>query len=397
MILVERQEELKLLKDLYADCAQGRGQVALITGGIASGKTELLGCAADEAAAAGALVVTAVGSRAERALQFSVLGQLFHGVDLPDGIAARVAALLNEETLTAGTATGEPLTVGHENARAVHGLSMILLELARTRPVVVCVDDVQFADSPSLQVLLYLQQRIRSANMLILLTEWATSHPTHPVFRAEIARQPYFHRIRLNPLSRRGVAGLLAAHLDIPAANRHAAAGWRLSGGNPLLVKALIADYRDAAARSTRDTPELVAGAEFSEAVIACLHRWDPILLTVARGVAVLGESCPASSKTLGRLLGIKADSATQALDVLTLAGLLDSAGRYRHPSAAAAVLDSLSPEDRGRMHLRAADLLYQDRAPVALIAQRCCRTSARTSPCARAICRWQRTGPGRR
>ncbi|QFU89620.1 transcriptional regulator NarL [Amycolatopsis sp. YIM 10] len=344
--------------------------MALITGGIASGKTELLGYAADAAAAAGALVVTAVGSRAERTLQFSVLGQLFHGVDLPDGISDRVAELLNEETLTAGTAAGEPLTVGHENARAVHGLSMVLLELARKRPVVVCVDDVQFADSPSLQVLLYLQQRIRSANMLIVLTEWATSHPTHPVFRAEIARQPYFHRIRLNPLTRRGVAGLLAAHLDTPAANRHAAACWRISGGNPLLVKALIADHRDAAARSVHDAPELVVGEEFGEAVIACLNRWDPILLTVARGIAVLGESSPASAKTLGRLLGIKADSATQSLDVLTLAGLLDSAGRYRHPSAAAAVLDSLGPEDRGRMHQRAADLLYQDRAPVAQIAR---------------------------
>lgn len=371
MALVERNEELKTLNRLFAECARDRGQVALISGGVASGKTELLHTFAEHARGKNAVVLTATGSRAEYSLPFGVLKQLFSGPALPEAVAETVACLLAGDDVAAATADPatvktDPSSIGRSRAAVLEGLCAVLMEAGKRQPVVVAVDDVQFADAPSLQALLYVLRRMRFARVMIVLTEWALPRPARAVFRAEVTRQPNTTHLRLAALSKRGVEELIRAALDPVTARALAPVHHALSGGNPLLANALIEDYRAEVRSGAGREKEMAVGQAYEQAVIACLHRWEPAMLEVARGLALLGDA--GSAAMLGKLLDMGSEAAAQVLDVLETAGLLDG-GRFRHPVARAAVLRGLAPADRASRHLRVARLLHREGAPETQIA----------------------------
>ncbi|MDU0288257.1 helix-turn-helix transcriptional regulator [Saccharothrix longispora] len=373
MTLVEREVELAALGRLHEECAKGRAQAVVISGGVASGKTELLHAFAEQVVQRGAVLLSATGSRAERDVAFGVLGQLAHGTALPGPAARRLLDLLRAageddtapDPSTGDPSTGDPSTIGAANARLLDEVCTALLAPAAERTVVLLVDDVQFVDDASLQALLYLQRRMRFTRTLVVLTEWAVPRPSRAAFHAELTRQPNTTRLVLDPLSREGVAELLATHLDPRTAAALAPVHHAISGGNPLLVTALVEDHR-AAVRAGRPLDGVTAGREFGQGVLACLHRWGPPVLQVARALAVLGEG--RGPALLGKLLDTTADAAAQVVEVLEQAGLLDG-GRFRHPVARCAVLASLAPAERAGLHLKAAGLLHLDGAGPAELA----------------------------
>src|SRR5258706_2698207 len=109
MGLVERDEALAGLEELITDAVAGRGRVAMITGTVATGKTELLHTLADRAVELGALAVTATGSQVERDLPLALLSQLFHDAPLHSQDRDRAMNLLFEGTKAV-------LSAGHRNA-----------------------------------------------------------------------------------------------------------------------------------------------------------------------------------------------------------------------------------------------------------------------------------------
>lgn len=226
MDLADRHQEIEALQALLDRSRRGHGQIALLTGSVASGKTTLLNAFADTALATGAVVLTATASRAERTLQLGVLDQLCQTADFPAGVGLKVRRLLDEHSsATNGENGGE--SVPPPPPQVMRELSAALLGLAADQPVLLGVDDVQFADSQSLQVLLYLQRRMRSAAMLMVLTEWSQPRPRRLPLHTEIARLPYFSRLRLAPLSPGGVADVLAQHFDPPTVRQLAPADRR--------------------------------------------------------------------------------------------------------------------------------------------------------------------------
>ncbi|MBO4163581.1 helix-turn-helix transcriptional regulator [Micromonospora antibiotica] len=353
MEFVERSRELDILRDLYSGSVTGRGRVALISGPGATGKTELLRAFADHVGAAGGLVLRAACSRAERLLPAAVMGQLFHSVPLPDEVMRRIGAFVDIEGVTTG---------GDAEIRAVHAMCVELIDIARARPLVLLVDDVEFADETTLHTLLYLQRRLTAAQILVVLTESPQPQPFHPEFRAEISRQASFCNIQLSPLSEAGVAELLRGWVDDETAAALAPAYHGVSGGNPLLLHALGQDRRVA---GSTEVAEVVVGDQFRQAVLACLRRWDPTILETAHGLALLGDL--ATPALLARLLDTKPARVQWVLNALTMSGLLH-AGRFRHPAARAAVLHDLTPEALAEMHARAAELLHAEGAPAPAI-----------------------------
>ncbi|MFC7612612.1 AAA family ATPase [Actinokineospora soli] len=278
MVRTDHGDALAELIALFDESRAWQGRLALIAGGLASGKTQLLNQFYEHARGEGALVLTAAASRAERALRAGVIDQLFHGAGLPPAVADRMSRLISPE---ADEETGgDARTLRQGCAMMVHEVCGVVLELSREQPVVIGVDDVQFADSSSLQFILYLRRRMASARVLIALTEWDRQQPTLPLFHADITRRKH-HSITLAPLSAAAIARLVPG--------RDLGQAWhRISGGNPLLVQAMVEDL--AAGVVADDT---TAGPCYGRAVLACLHRWEPNLLDVARAVAVLGEGSP--------------------------------------------------------------------------------------------------------
>ncbi|MFC8449580.1 LuxR C-terminal-related transcriptional regulator [Kitasatospora sp. NPDC057223] len=342
MRLVERERELAELAELLAGCAAGRAGAATVGGGIGCGKTELLAAARAQAAEAGFLVLSATGSWAERGSQCGVLNQLLRSAGL------------------------EPLDLPgpDELNRCVDDLA----EAAERSPVLVCVDDVEFTDSLSLHWLVRLLPRLRDTRIALLLAECTLAHPSHPQLHAELLRRPGYRRITLERLTPAGVTALLAEQLGEAAA---AALGERchtVSGGNPLLVRALLEDQRPAAAPSAPGGPELAVGEAYGDTVLSCLHRGRPVLPRIAQALAVLDED-EDGGDLLARLVEETPDTVARAEHALRVAGLLDGR-RLGHPVARRAVLAGLTTAERAGLHRRAAGLLYQEGAEVTRIAR---------------------------
>lgn len=349
--LIEREVELATLNAYHADAAGGGGSVVLVTGAAGTGKTTLLQAFTEQVARAGGLVLTAAGVRAESTLPMGLLTELFAA--LPASAAGRFAGLLDQAAAVPGPVS----------SRTMRGVWEALRELSDETPVLVAIDDIQHADAASLQVLLSIVRRVRGARALVVLAETEYSHRASPLFRAELLREPACRHIHLARLSPDGVGRLAGPGLDSATTTELA----ELSGGNPLLAHALLSDHGRVRREADQHTPGLVVGDAYGQAVLSCVHRFEPVMLTVVSGLAVLGE--PATPGTLARMLEVDAADAAWALQGLQEIGLVD-AGRFRHQAAAAAVLDSMTGAERARWHRRIARVLHDDGEPAAVVAR---------------------------
>ena len=171
-------------------------------------------------------------------------------------------------------------------------------------------------------------------------------------------------RIQLKPLSRDGVTELLAeVPGDWPTPN------WdtrihKLSGGNPLLVKALI-DDRD---RHAPDSDSGIAvGHAYQHAVVTCVRSLGSLAVRIARGIAVLGSAD--DPHLVSRLIKLDAATGRRSIDLLSDTGVLNG-NLFSHRLAHAAILADIPASEHLEIRSRAAELLYDDSAPASTIAE---------------------------
>ncbi|GLX92959.1 LuxR family transcriptional regulator [Herbidospora sp. NBRC 101105] len=354
----DTHEGMATLRAPLAEAVAGKGRIAMVTGAVATGKSDLLYLIAEHALDEGALPLTATGSPAESGLPLGVLSQLLHHAPLPDEQRSAMLGLLHEGARR--QLAGE--SIEHVDAQIVDALCAVLLELAGRRPLLITVDDVHHADRASQLCLAYLARRIRFAGVMLVFS--APDHGPHlrTLFHTDVLRQPHCRPVRLTHLSRAGVDARLG-----DAAHRFGALVHTLSGGNRLLVDALLEDLQATGA----------PGDRYGEAVLACVRRLGPCVQEAAYGLAVLGE--PGS---ISRLLGLGESEAVVAksLQAMAGAGLLDG-GRFRHEAARSAVLAELDAADRIHLHRRAAELAHRDGASADVVAGHLLRASHAGDP----------------
>jgi predicted ATPase len=169
-VLLERQRELDTLRDGFDRARAGEGTLLLVEGPAGVGKTAL---AREARAAAGQARMTplqAKGSELEQTFAFGVVRQLLEPViskepgraGLFAGGAGPAARLFEpDERRSAGA------DIGFE---ALHSLYWLVVNIADRAPVLVLVDDCQWADRDSLRFLAYLAERIEGLPVAMLLT-----------------------------------------------------------------------------------------------------------------------------------------------------------------------------------------------------------------------------------
>ncbi|MFE3486017.1 ATP-binding protein [Streptomyces griseus] len=369
MRLAERDEELRALTDVLDASVRGTGGAVVIRGGIGCGKTELLTALRSRAADAGFLLLNAVGSWPERRSPGAVLSQLL--CDEPEMVACRPVVGAMVKSAAAAPAGGAPFgeqPLDPSTAAALHGLCTEVTRTAARVPVLLCVDDVQFADPLSMHWILHLLRVLRSARIVLVLTDCTLSRQAHPQLHSELLRQPHYVSITLSRLTPDGVVALLAEALGEPLARELGDRCHTVSGGNPLLVRALAQDHRRAVAVLGSAPDRLVVGESFGDTVLSCLHRGRPVLLRVAQALALLDER-PADPAGLARVLDEDAATVVRGINALEAAGLFDG-GRLRHPLARRAVLESLGAGERRALHGRLATVLYEEGAAATRIAE---------------------------
>ncbi|WP_037898181.1 helix-turn-helix transcriptional regulator [Streptomyces sp. NRRL S-920] len=360
-MLVYRGEETARLREfLEADPRAGRPgpRLAVISGAAGMGKTELLHEIADFAAANRVTVVSAVAAPTEQDLPYAVLEQLQQ--DVPAEPEHRTDPPGRPEA----AATSAP--VSQVPLRVLSELTRGLGAPATAGRVLITVDDIQFADAQSRQVLEYLLRNSGFSGLSVVVTEGPAA--TGEAFCADASPEAgRVLRMRLGPLGVEDVARLLADQLPAAEATHLAPDFHRATGGNPMLLKALAADQLlPSAARRGGGTPQ--AGDLFRQAALRCAQRSGDYALAVARGLALLRE--PPTSPNVSLLLSVEDQTIRSAAAALEDAGILYGR-QFRHEAMGEAVLDDLSTEEAARLHYCAAKLLHQGGAdPVRVATQ---------------------------
>lgn len=239
---------------------------------------------ANNAAEKGAVVLRATAMRSESALPLGVMRQLAESPSLPAEAGRRLRALLDEDEATVdANAADRPAPA---RAARMQKVCAALHDMVRTRLVLIGVDDLQHVDATSLQYLLYLSGRSRSTRLMTVFTETLHYQQGVPTYRTEFLRQPHFQRMRLHCLDRRATAELLTPAPAEAALDHY----FSVTGGNPLLVRALREDHLLTPGSPAQPEPaDPVAGEAFAHAVLTCVDRSGPAAAKVADGLAILG------------------------------------------------------------------------------------------------------------
>jgi DNA-binding CsgD family transcriptional regulator len=356
--LLERGGELAHIDEVIAALGRGHGGVLVIQGAAGIGKTALLQALCERAVSQGAQTLTARASELERDFGFGIVRQLLerHVVHTDD---SERRELLAGAARLAGPVLGLGGTVGDSFA-ALHGLYWLVANLADQAPVVLAVDDLHWADEPSLRWLIYVCHRLEGLPVLVVATT-RSPRPGYPQLLKELVTVPDGQILSPGPLSEPAVGQLLHEGLGAQPDPAFVSACAKASGGNPFVLRALIVDL---AAAGVVPVTAQAAGlaeripAQVERAVLARLGRLDESAVRLAQAVAVLGEGT--ELRLAAALAGLDIDAAAAAADALLSVELL-AEGRpvhFVHPLVRTAVYEELAPGARAQAHGRAARLL---------------------------------------
>ncbi|MEU3201296.1 AAA family ATPase [Streptomyces sp. NPDC006996] len=361
MSIVGRDIQLTQLHDLLTARDRGAGPIALVSGPAGVGKTALLHEFTQHAAKSGSLVLRAACSPRERSNAWGVVHQLLWHTGRFKGASQHTSDTLAAVGRSLAAVTRAP---EGELDKSMDEFCAAVMELADEQPLILAVDDLHEADPESLGCLGHLARRMVASRVLAVFTDRPGALPPYSAARAEFARQPGFHQLRVPPLTTDNIRLLLSDRLGVPVDEADAEEFHAASGGSPLLAQALIEDTRDALNGTEAAASRPVAGEMFDSAVADCVHRVSAPAADLARHLAVLGPDA------LTALLDRNSTSPpTRLFQELTQAGLLAGPG-LRHPRMRTVLCGAVSAEERARLHGRAAVLLHDNGAHPATVAE---------------------------
>ncbi|ADB49862.1 helix-turn-helix transcriptional regulator [Conexibacter woesei] len=345
--LLEREHELETLAGALDAALTGAGSLLLVEAPAGIGKSALLRAARRLARDRGIAQLVARGTPLERALPFGVAGRLLER--------------------SGERAPREPLAVPDDDglglirtfAEAIVDLAWPAPASAAARPLLVVVDDAQWADAPSLRVLVHLAARLDDLPVA-LVAGVRTGEPDAPSELLEALRGAGAARtLRPAPLGDAAIAQLVTRTLGEHASPELVRACANASGGNPFYLRELLAAVGSEAPRTpTADQLEQLVPDSVLRSVLVRLARLGQAASRLASAAAVLGDG--ATLDAAATLAELEPLAAEQAADVLADAGVLDAGEplRFSHPLIASALLADMGSFARARAHRRAAELV---------------------------------------
>ena len=380
--LLERESELEAVGALLAEARAGRGALVVVEGPAGIGKTRLLGAARDLAAQAGMNALGASGSALEREFSYGVVRQLFDPVLARAPITER-GELLDGAASVAGALFPEPNGVERLRARGdstfavLHGLFWLTANMAARRPLALAVDDLHWADTPSLRWLAYLARRLEGLPIVLFAGLRPDERGGDARLIAELGAAAEAV-LRPTALSVKAVELLVRESLRADADSAFCEACAHATGGNPLLLRhvlaSLVAESVEPTSENVDRVHELGVGA-VSRSVRIQFARLPAEASVLARAVAVLGDGV--EPRQAAALADLEQAAAADTAATLARAGLLRRERlAFEHPLVRAAVYEELTASEREQAHARAAAVLADDRAPAEEIAAHLLLTS---------------------
>ncbi|CAN5440669.1 hypothetical protein BH20ACT15_BH20ACT15_00490 [soil metagenome] len=361
--LLERAGELQAIAGALRGARSESGSLVVVQGPAGIGKTALLEAAGAEAEAQGMAVARAAGFEVTQVALGVALRLLVPLVEAhPDGGALFAGAAGRTRPLFgdggSGVAAGDAFAL-------VDGLGWLCATLAAERPLLLAVDDVQWADDGSLELLRALAGRVDELP-ICLVAAVRTGEPAAAEIADELSELSELPAIRLQPLSPDATATIARSYLGDGATGSLCEVCARETGGSPLLLREMLRALRERDLESPADLGALDwVGRESIENLVARrLARCSDQTRTLADALSVLGRG--ATLDEGAALAGIGRDAAARALAELSEAELVqtDPDPRFRNPLLRRVVYQALGEAERADAHLAAARLLADDGPP---------------------------------
>jgi len=366
--LVEREAELAALVDAVELAGSGSGSLVAIEGPAGVGKSLLLERAAEHAGDARLRVLRARASQLERDMPFGVVRHLF-------GQALR-GAHDREPLLAGGAALAEPILAEHPEAVAhspspdagpalAHAVYWLAANLAERSPLLIAVDDLHWADAPSLRCLGLLASRVRELPVVLAVAIRTGEDAAAPQALADVISVPGAALLTPRPLTADGVGAVIAATLG-DADRDFTRACHQSVAGNPFLLSQLIVELQRTRIAPRADQVAAVRDTgprSVSRSMLARLATLPGGAVQLASAVAVLGDGC--EPRHAAGLAGLSDDEAAGVADALSRISVLrrDMRLAFVHPIVRQAVYEDVGVHARARRHAEAARLLAADDA----------------------------------
>ena len=361
--LVERERELVLLRDGVGRAGAGDGSLLLIEGPAGVGKTELGREARAAAERAGITTLTARGSELEQPFAFGVVRQLLEPAitEKPERAHAfRGAARPAARLFTPDEHLSPTEQVDFE---ALHSLYWLIVNLTDDGPLLVLVDDCQWADSDSLRFVSYLAQRIEGLPIAMVLAGRPADSVVSdagPVW-SQLTSRPSAVVLYPRALSEPAAVELARERLGAQADEEFCRACYAATGGNPLFLRELLQGLAAAGivpSAAAASKVQSVGPAAVSRFVLHRLSALGPPAAELAQSVAVLGDGC--ELKLAAQVSGQSEQDARGTADDLIRADIFARGERlgFVHPIVRAALYEHLAPGERHARHAAVAEAL---------------------------------------
>jgi predicted ATPase/class 3 adenylate cyclase len=387
---VGRTDELRDLKRAVEGALSGRGSLVMVSGEPGIGKTRLAEEASVYARLGGAQVLVGHSYEAESSVSYMPFIEAIRTY-----VAARPAEALREELgddasevaklvsevrdLVPGLPAESKSDGSEERFRLFESVCSFLINASRSVPIVLLLDDLQWADTPSLRLLQHLARKLADSRILVIGTyrdiELTRKHPLNEAL-VELRRDQSFQLIVLKGLSLSEVQDFLEAITERPleaSEQSLAAAFYGETEGNPYFLEEVLRHLLETGGAfweggQWRVSQTSVESLSIPEGIRALVDRRLSQLSTTGNEVltraAVLGPQFDFS--VLEHMTGLDDDDLLAALEAALEAQLLEQAAtrhghaayRFAHAVIRQSLYEAPSVPRRQRLHRQAAEAI---------------------------------------
>jgi DNA-binding SARP family transcriptional activator/tetratricopeptide (TPR) repeat protein len=378
--MIGRERELAQLEELWelASGQEGSGQLVFLAGDAGIGKTTLTADVARRVHEAGAIVLAGRSPRETVVPYQPILEALRHwALNAPASdlsstareYGSELSRLIPELRRRAPDLppppADEPETERYRLFEAVVGL---LTELSHAAPVLLVLDDLQWADRPTLLLLRHLARAASPARVLILGAYRSTERrgDTFTNALAELRRDRLASQLDIGGLSAAATAELVRLRAGETPSRSFARALYEETEGNPFFVEEIVRHLLEAGVRAGSASASVLQRFGLPEGVkqvIAWrLGRLEAPAIELLRVAAVIGREVDAT--LLERVVLLAEDEFLSALDEALAAGLLvesdEKPGSYvfSHALIRETLYEGMSVPRRARIHRRVGEAI---------------------------------------
>lgn len=387
---VGRESEVSLLEDALLSALRGDGGAVIVGGEAGMGKTRLVTDLAAQARRLGCIVVSGACSEAELSLPYlpflEAIGNHLETVDLEQtrtrlGQAADELAQLFPQMGRPSAAGGDATQA---KLRLFESILLLLRDAARSRALLLVLEDLQWADPATRELLDYATRRLRSTNVLIVATyrtdEMHRKHALLPTIQGW-RRSGQAQLIELQPLPATAVSDMVCAIFEeATITDEFRDFLHERTEGNPFVLEEMLRDaidrgdiFRTETGWDRKAVGEMRIPHTVRDTILHRLERLKREEIDMLEAASVMGRSFDLD--TLAAVTRMDEQAVLSAMQSCVTLQLLEehdrTSGRYRfrHALTREAVYEDMVVPRRQQLHARVVEVLESrpDTAPVDL------------------------------